>query len=247
LNMWYFSEFQQLFFHSTFTPKEWYGLQATSSSGWVDPGQFLLPPIVQRGFPHDVRSAPVLYAITKARVGVAQGLVLGDPDIGAVHRIATAPVCHGVHEVARAGFVVDPKEAWTIFNSQNTAVIRELAPAFFMIPFVGRYDDIFASLILQRIMREHGYVTHFGQPFVWQERNQHNLVRDLKNEQFGMEHIGHLADLLNSSIIAGAMERHTSVVEQVRAIFTLLIGHVSMLEQSREAALAWCNDVETVL
>ena len=87
------------------------------------------------------------------------------------------PIVHRVSELLRAGIVVNPKTTHTVFNSQNTAVIRELAPAFFMVPQWGRYDDIFASLMVQRLMRERGLVTHFGQPFVWQQRNAHDLLK----------------------------------------------------------------------
>jgi hypothetical protein len=94
--------------------------------------------------------------------------------------------------------VTDPRQVMTVFNSQATAFIRELAPCM-LLPTVQwqRYDDIFASLIAQRVMRERGLHVHFGKPFVWQQRNPHDDLRDLRAEIDGMEHILDLAQRLD--------------------------------------------------
>jgi len=223
----------------------WHGLEARAL-GWFDPGEWMFPrdgidPVVQRGIPqHLMRSAEIVH-IVDARIGVAQGLILGDPDTSAVDRLSRNPMVHQISELYHAGVVVDPRHTKTVMNSQNTAFIRELAPAFFMMPGVGRYDDIFGSLIAQRVMRDRGYVTHFGKPYCWQSRNEHNLVNDLKAEILGMEHIVEFAQWLDSLDLTG------SVAQQVRGIFTLMDTLDWMPVQAREAGLAWCEDLEKVL
>ena len=218
------------------------GLQATSPSNWFDVGQLLDPIAPHRGFPH-VKRAQASYApITAARVGVAAGICLGDPDIDATTRIARAPMVHRVSEILRAGVVVDPARTWTVFNSQNTAIIREIAPAFFMVPQWGRYDDIFASLMVQRLMRERGLVTHFGQPFVWQQRNAHDLLRDLRAEQFGAERILDFTDWLENF----SLKADQRVTDQMRILFTNLPGWMPQAGKIQEMVLAWCDDVESV-
>ena len=229
--------------------RAFHGLQATGP--WFDPGSLTLPPVHHRGFPHAYRvrgdSPPcdvpsVLRPVTGAKVGVAAGLWLGDPDIDACDRIAGAPRVHGIAEIARAGVVVDPKQTWTVFNSQNTAFVRELAPAMMMLPGVGRHEDIFASLITQRVMRELGYVTHFGLPLVFQERNSHDLLDDLSLETFGMRHTLDFATWL------GAMDLgFAPVLNMVRMIYSRMSAIPWMPPQVREAGLAWCDDVEKVL
>ena len=99
-------------------------------------------------------------------------MILGDPDTSAVDRISRHPTVHQVSELLRAGIVTDPRECYAPLNSQNIAFVRELAPCFLMVPVFGRYDDIYASLLAQRVMREHNFHVHFGQPFVWQQRNR---------------------------------------------------------------------------
>src|SRR6202044_1553039 len=87
--------------------------------------------------------------------------------------------------------------AYTIFNTQNTAFIRELAPCFLLIPAFGRYDDIFASILCRRIMRDKNLYLHYGQPFVWQERNQHDVLADLRAEIWGMSKVCLFAEALD--------------------------------------------------
>lgn len=224
---------------------EFAGLQVGTSGCWLDYGRWLVPPATQRGMPQ-----PSAYAfpnecisfVTAAPVGVAQGICLGDPDTSAVDRISRLPEVHQVSELLRVGVVVHP-EAHTVFNTQNTAFIRELAPCFLMVPQFGRYDDIFASLICRHIMRETGHYLHLGQPFCWQTRNQHDLLTDLKNELWGMEHVIDFVQWLDSLDLGHAPHS----LHYVRLIY----GRISELEwlpsDVSELGLAWCSDCESVL
>jgi len=226
----------------------WHGLKATSPSGWFDVGQILQPKAEHRGFPHTKRAEPVFSPIVDARIGVAAGICMGDPDIGAVERIANGPIVHGVSEILRSGVVTDPAETWTVFNSQNTAFIRELAPAMFMLPGIGRYDDIYASLICQRVMREMNLHVHFGKPFVWQQRNKHDLVKDLTMELLGMQNIVHFSDWLDGWLYStyARVGEKPSCLAIVSKLFNDFGTHL-LPQYTFEAALAWCDACEQVI
>lgn len=211
---------------------------------WFDPGQLLVPPARHRGFPLGAKSAFRIDSVVDARIGVAAGMCLGDPDVDAVTRIAGQCDVHNVSELARAGIVTDPRQTTTVFNSQNTSFIRELAPAMFMPPGLGRHDDIFASLVCQRVMRDGALHVHFGQPFVWQQRNPHDLVQDLKAEIVGMEHILEFARRLDTT---SWVEPSMSVAEQVGQIYAAAETMDWFPEQTAKAAQAWCEAVERVL
>lgn len=229
----YFADFERVFTH------EFNGLAAASRTKWWS----AYHTVPHRGFPHDEPIDVAFAPVAGLRVGVAEGLCLGDPDVDAYTRMSQHPQSWRVGEVSRAGYVVLPTEPWTTFNSQSTAIVRELAPAFFMLPGIGRYDDIFASLIMQRIMRETAHVTHFGKPFVWQQRNQHDLIKDLKAEIFGMEHVKEFADWLNQLV---NLDQCGSVLGMTRAIFTNMRSLAWMPVQTIETGLAWCDDVESI-
>lgn len=230
---------------------EWWefsGLKASSSTGWFDVGTLLNPISPHRGFPHDKKAAqPSFESTVGAKVGVAAGVCLGDPDISAVTRIANGPTVHGVSEVLRSGVVTDPKDTWTVFNTQNTAFIRELAPAMFCMPGVGRYDDIFASLICQRVMRDLNYHVHFGQPFVWQQRNSHDLLKDLAQELNGMRTMEIFAEYLDSPALAAKLAERTTALAKTRAIYEDMRGSTEFPLGSVNAALAFLDDMEKVL
>lgn len=218
-----------------------HGIRATGAEGWFDPGAYLSPPARHRGFPIQKKHVPIYTPVTDVKVGVAASLILNDPDIDATHRIERAPAPQQVSRLVEAGMVVDPA-TWTIFNTQSTAMIRELIPAWFLMPNVGRHDDIYASLIVQCVARERGLHVHFGQPFVIQQRHQHDLLKDLRAEIDGMQYTVELAHMLDHIILPGK-----SVIEDVRRIYETLRDCPFLPRASVEAGLLWLEDVEGVL
>lgn len=217
------------------------GVKVNGRLGWFDVGQLLDPIAGHRGFPispklTEWRANPVV----DVSVGVNAGICMGDPDISAYFRIANHPTVHRTSQLLDNGVVVDPRTR-TVFNSQNTSFIRELAPAMFMMPGIGRMDDIWASLICQRVMRDRGLHVKFGRPYVFQERNQHDLVSDLKAEMHGMEHTVGFAQYLDRfSSFAGM-----SIIDAVRSIYK---GDETFLPtKSVMAALAFLDDCKKVM
>lgn len=234
----YFKDFQKVF--------DWphSGFLASSPTGWFDVGQLLNPVSPHRGFPYNKAAAPHFSSVVEARVGVAAGICLGDPDISAVTRIANGPTVHSVSELLHSGVVTDPRKTWTVYNTQNVSFLRELAPAMFCPPSLGRFDDIVASLVTQKIMRERGLHIHFGKPFIFQQRNEHNLVNDLAAELWGMLNIKNVAERLDNI----SLTQTDSAVEQVRRIYRVFLEFASWFpNQAAEAALAFCDDCEGVL
>src|SRR5262249_31713972 len=162
------------------------GLLASPEVDWFDIGAFLDPPSSHRGFPHELaHRKPRLSHVVDAKIGAAAGIVLGDPDVSAITRISKAPHVLHASPLLNAGIAVDPRHTRTVFNTQNSAVLREFAPAMLLCPQFKRYDDIIASLVCQRVMAETGHHVLFGPQFVYQERNVHDITRDLADEIWG--------------------------------------------------------------
>lgn len=139
----YINDFKRLL-SSSYT-----GLAGTTHGNLFDIGQLFEPSFHHRGFPYDAREQVaeiVLSPVADVPVGVAAGLWLGDPDIDAATRLVNRPLIRGLTELARQGVVVRP-ETWTVFNSQSTAFLAELAPLMMVWPGTGRYDDIWASYL----------------------------------------------------------------------------------------------------
>lgn len=102
----------------------------------------------------------------------------GDPDIDAICRMQFAPDCR----FDPAGFPM-AANAIAPFNSQNTFIAGSWLADYFMFPHVGRMDDIWAAYYVQA----RGASVVFGQASVFQERNPHDLVVDMKKEYLGYE------------------------------------------------------------
>ena len=237
VNADYFSDFRRLF------RQPFKGLMAAPKSGWFDIGGLLTPTVFHRGFPYDQRQGDRGYKIapvTGQKIGVAAGLWMGDPDIDAMQRITNGPMVLDCSELVRAGLVVSPS-CMTVFNSQNTAFLRELAPLLMVWISVGRYDDIWASYVTQRVMRESDYAVHFGRPFVWQERNTQNLWNNLRDEVMGMETTPRFVRDLNEMDLGGG-----SVLDKLRTVYRNLAKLDYVPRPCLELGEAWCSDFERV-
>jgi hypothetical protein len=102
----------------------------------------------------------------------------GDPDIDAVCRMEHAPECNFAPEAfPLAGNKLSP------FNSQNTFLRGAMLADYFLFPHVGRMDDIWAAYYTQA----RGFRVVYNKASVYQKRNVHDLVRDMKQEYVGYE------------------------------------------------------------
>jgi hypothetical protein len=102
----------------------------------------------------------------------------GDPDIDAICRMEHKPDCN----FDRSLFPLAANKL-APFNSQNTFVTRAVLADYFLFPFCGRMDDIWAAYYVQAKGRQ----VVFGAPSVFQLRNEHDLVRDMRAEYLGYE------------------------------------------------------------
>ena len=102
----------------------------------------------------------------------------GDPDIDAICRLEHAPECE-----------FDPRafpmcaDKMGPFDSQNTFIGGECLKDYFLFPGVERMDDIWASFCLQA----KGYRAVWNRASVYQRRNAHDLIRDMREEYLGYE------------------------------------------------------------
>jgi hypothetical protein len=224
-------------FMATFS-NTFYGLQLGMPKQWFNTGEFATPVTKQRGLPYDTTFYSFAISVTNAQIGVAQGIILGVPDTDAATAITNTPMIFNTSDVLRAGFVVDPA-ARAVFNSQITAFRRELAPAFAQFyPAQGRNTDIFASLLMRRIMRERGLYTYFGPPAAFHARQQRPLLPDLRNEMIGNERIVEFAEYLDRAPISS----HNVVLD-----VSDLVGGFDQKLFPKEFWKAWLEDCEAVL
>jgi len=240
----FFYQFDRPFVHN-FT-----GLQAGSPQKWLDhAGRARGLPLEGVQFDSGFHSG-----VTHARVGAAQGIILGRPDCDALAATLDS-VTTSVGPTGLSGHVAHPL-ARAVFNSQLTAFRREVAPAMGQFyNYQGRNTDIFASLVARRVMREFNFYTHYGPPIAWHARSLRPVLPDLKSELWGIERVAAFAEWLDFDFVGRGSTKHIAgaahysafrFCNYVRDIYSNIpstFGEAGF----KEAALAWLDDVEIVL
>jgi hypothetical protein len=139
-----------------------------------------------RGFPLQlVNKRTKKYLWEKIIVPLVQAdLWDGDPDVDAIERIAFQP------NVTFEQFPPFSTLNITPFNSQNTFLAREVFPYYSVLPHIGRMDDIWGAYMMQKHVGQGRIV--FNSATVRQDRNEHDLVKDLEKEWFGIHSLDYI-------------------------------------------------------
>jgi len=119
-----------------------------------------------------------LVGIKKMNASIQANLWNGNPDIDAVARHIYNPT-----QLEFKDIKVYTSDKIMPFNSQNIILSREVIKDYFLFPDVGRMDDIWASFFVQAV----GHKVIFGEATVFQERNEHNINKDMILEYSGYE------------------------------------------------------------
>jgi len=167
-----------------------------SSSGWYNLCELLaLEPacrVYPRGFHYAARhQEPVTQIASRnAAVRINAGLWLQDPDLDGITWLA-APV----RALAFNGkSVVLGDRTWSPVNTQNTALHRDVIPAYYFLPMgnsstglrIDRYGDIFSGYFSQACARHLGHSIRVGTPVADHLRNAHRYLRDATEEMAGI-------------------------------------------------------------
>jgi STELLO glycosyltransferases len=177
---------------------------------------------------------PELYEI-----GVFQGMSLGDPDIDAMERIVNSPMAIGMSHMN----VAPVPSVFSPLNSQSTMYTLECALVAAVLPHVGRMDDIWGGYIMERIIHQRPLVVEYGRPLVYQDRNSHNLIKDLEQEMLGYKYTQVLLDLLDSI----DLDTDSSLLDSYMYIADQLWQTDWFPKETVGFMRAWVADVEEVL
>jgi glycosyltransferase involved in cell wall biosynthesis len=134
-----------------------------------------------RGFPLPLLSQRRYgrMSLKTIRPDVQADLWNGDPDIDAICRMEHAPDCQ--FDAGRFPMAADKMGP---FDSQNTFLSGAVLADYFLFPHIGRMDDIWAAYYVQA----KGFRVVYNRASVFQKRNVHDLLRDMRQEYLGYEH-----------------------------------------------------------
>ncbi|TDN35812.1 DUF288 domain-containing protein [Hymenobacter sp. UV11] len=174
-----------------------------------------------------------------SKIGIWQGLADSDPDVDAIYRLVDNTE---VFFDKRAPIVL-PEGTLCPFNSQNTAVRRELFPLLYLPAYVTfRFTDILRGLVAQPIMWAHGYRLGFTEATVIQVRNPHDYVKDFESEIPCYLHPNRVIAAVSRAIDAGA-----TVAENLRRAYAELASENIVTAQELELLDLWLADVQHLM
>lgn len=168
---------------------------ARSTNGWFNICSLLRtePPrtIYPRGFPYSKRwSDNAQFTTSTGRIALNAGLWLGDPDVDAATRL-TEPIT--VKGTSQERIMLAPG-VYCAINTQNTAFHRSILPCYYYITMsasingyrIDRYGDIWSGFFALKVINHMDDRVSVGPPVANHVRNQHNLLKDLQDELWGM-------------------------------------------------------------
>jgi hypothetical protein len=214
------------------------------NEGWVNVYKlFSDKNIWPRGFSleHIQKQPKVFLPKEKVLCPIKQGLADENPDVDALYRlVAPLPATFEAGADVALG-----QRSWCPFNSQNTTWFKEAFPLMYLPSHCSfRMTDIWRSFIAQRICWENGWGVRFHSATVWQERNEHSLMRDFADELPGYLHNNEIVQGLEGlTLKAGA----DSIACNLRACYGMLVEKNMVDRKELELLDAWLQDLSLII
>lgn len=176
---------------------------------------------------------------TTSDIAIVQGLVDCDPDVDAIFRLTSNDYNKNVVFDKNNKLFKLLDGTYCPANTQNTYWINKRFFYLLYIPsFVNfRFCDILKMYIAQKFIQQDGYKLSFIEPFVFQERNEHNLLNDFKDEFEMHINVEKLISLLESF----SVNSHNDIIK-----FYKLLLDENIIKNVREIELLkeWINIIE---
>jgi hypothetical protein len=200
------------------------------------------PTIWPRGFPlKQIGKLNNVYnqEIKKCFIPIQQGLVNKDPDVDAIFRLTR-------NELVTFDSSKPPiscnQGTMAPFNSQNTIFYYSAFWLLFMPTTVSmRVADIWRGYWAQRLLWDIGGSLCFLPPTVYQERNDHDYLRDFAEEIDLYLDSQNLINMLNAW-----HSDNPTVFERMQDLFDELITHKFLRKEDALLLQAWLDDLVTM-
>ena len=168
---------------------------------------------------------------------IQQGLADVNPDVDAIYRL-TLPLPVSFRQ--REPLALAPG-VWCPFNSQNTTFFKDAFPLLYLPYYCSfRMTDIWRSFIAQRLAWEAGWRVLFHSSTVYQDRNEHDLMRDFAEEIPGYLNNERICKTLEDADFksgAGALP------DNLLKAYELMVGLELVDARENELVSAWVDDM----
>jgi hypothetical protein len=214
------------------------------STGWNNVyNYFSEDSIWPRGFPLEniLSKNPSLRNQQNILCPVQQGLADENPDVDAVYRMCKKlPIDFKRREPVALG-----KNIWCPFNSQNTTWFKEAFPLLYLPSYCSfRMTDIWRSFVVQRIAWTCEWSILFHNASVWQERNEHNLLKDFEDEVPGYLNNSKICKMLEDLDLKPGIK---NMSENLFRCYSMLTENNFIKTEEMPLVEAWIKDIEKII
>ena len=134
--------------------------------------------------------------------------------------------------------------SWCPFNSQNTTWFSEVFPLLYLPTHCSfRMIDIWRSLVAVVILSVNDIPLVFHDATVWQERNDHDLMKDFESEVSGYLQNKMIVEYLTSLELPKGLENLSAAM---RLCYQKLVHHEIFPEEELEILEAWLESIEVI-
>jgi hypothetical protein len=199
-----------------------------------------------RGYPLNHVLEDSIYNLNKcdknSDIAIIQGLVDGDPDVDAIFRLTSSDYNKNILFNKNNKLFKLLNGTYCPANTQNTYWINKMFFYLLYIPsFINfRFCDILKMYIAQKFIQQNNYTLSFIEPMVFQERNQHNLLNDFKDETEMYMNVEKIISLLDNF----SVNSHYDIIN----FYKLLIDE-NIIKNNKEIKLLeeWINIIDKYL
>jgi len=224
-------------------------VEAALSEGgaWVNVYRYFTQEFVwPRGFDltslHQPQTAYADLPLRAVDCPIQNGLADGDADVDAVYRLVlgTDPLSFDAERRIALG-----KSSWCPFNSQNTTTWKDAFLLLYRPSYCSwRMTDIWRSFVAQRILWENGGCVLFHGPSVRQERNEHDLLKDFREETTGYHWNGLICRQLEALPLLPGAQR---IPENLIKCYECLVGLGHVDPQELPLLKTWIQDMQEAM
>lgn len=214
----------------------------TDKKGWVNAYRYFSSDnIWPRGLPLEeiqgngnIAEELTPTSIETDSIKIFQGLADENPDVDAVYRMTLKLPFNFEKKPA----LVLGNGTWCPFNSQNTAWKKEAFPLLYLPSYCSfRMTDIWRSFIAQRIAWTCGWNILFHSADVWQERNEHSLLKDFADEVPGYLNNFRMCKMLEELDLKTGTQH---LCENLIRCYSLMIENGWVGKEEMNLVEAWC-------
>jgi len=222
---------------------KWVNAHLLNGKGWVNVYKYFTEAhIWPRGFALEniQDKLPILENQLLIDCPIQQGLADENPDVDAIYRLTLPlPIIFN-----KADSIALGNNSFCPFNSQNTTWFKEAFPLLYLPSHCSfRMTDIWRSFVAQRIAWTCGWPILFHQSTVWQERNDHNLMNDFRDEISGYNNNAQIIKSLKALDLKEGIE---NIPGNMKLCYNILIDLGFVGQQEIILLDAWLNDINLI-